>query len=269
LPVDSLSQVGPIARFVDDLALVLPIISGVDWKDSSVVPMPLGEPRAVRIDELRIAYYTDNGIVPASPEVAAVVRDCARVAAERGAKVTEACPPGIAKSRDLFRRIFGTDGGAWVRRILQSVGTTELYPFLKWTDRRDDTPEQTASAFTALLAELEQFRSGMLGVLQHYDVILAPPHADAALPHGELTSPEKSPAFSYSQTYNLTGWPSVVVRAGTSEQALPIGVQVVARPWREDVALAVAKRIEESLGGWQAPPDPARPSKGTPGFPRR
>jgi amidase len=48
--------------------------------------------------------------------------------------------------------------------------------------------------------------------------------------------------FSYTMSYNLTGWPSVVVRGGTSPEGLPIGVQVVARPWREDVALALAKK---------------------------
>jgi len=55
-------------------------------------------------------------------------------------------------------------------------------------------------------------------------------------------------------TYNVTGWPSVVVRGGTSPEGLPIGVQVVARPWREDVALAVAQHIESVSGGWQCPP---------------
>ncbi len=55
-------------------------------------------------------------------------------------------------------------------------------------------------------------------------------------------------------TYNLTGWPAAVVRAGTSSEGLPIGVQVVARPWRDDVALAVAQHIEKVLGGWQPPP---------------
>jgi amidase len=54
--------------------------------------------------------------------------------------------------------------------------------------------------------------------------------------------------------YNLTGWPGVVVRGGTSPEGLPIGVQLVARPWREDVALAVAQYLEEALGGWQRPP---------------
>jgi len=51
----------------------------------------------------------------------------------------------------------------------------------------------------------------------------------------------------------LTGWPVVVVRSGTSPEGLPIGVQVAARPWREDVALSVAQQIETALGGWQRP----------------
>jgi amidase len=94
----------------------------------------------------------------------------------------------------------------------------------------------------------------MLGFLRDHDAIIAPAHAFAALPHGELTSPERSPGSSYSQAYNLTGWPSVVVRAGASPEGLPIGVQVVARPWREDVALALARRVEDALGGWRPPP---------------
>jgi Asp-tRNA(Asn)/Glu-tRNA(Gln) amidotransferase A subunit family amidase len=50
-----------------------------------------------------------------------------------------------------------------------------------------------------------------------------------------------------------SGWPGAVVRGGTSPEGLPIGVQVVARPWREDVALAVVRHLEATLGGWQPP----------------
>jgi amidase len=253
VPVDSLTQVGPIARFVEDLTLVLPIISGVDWKDCSVVPMPLEDPKTVKIKDLRVAFYTDIGDVEASPDILAVVQDCAQVLAEHGAKVTETFPPGVEQSKALFGRIFGTDGGAWIRRILERLGTKELYPSLKWTDKTENASEATASAFTALLEDWDQFRRGMLGFLKDYDVILAPVHPHTALPHGELTSRERRQGFSFSQTYNLTGWPSVVVRAGASEQGLPIGIQVVARPWQEHVALAAARRIEEVLGGWQPP----------------
>jgi amidase len=65
---------------------------------------------------------------------------------------------------------------------------------------------------------------------------------------------DRLPAFSYTMTYNLTGWPAVVVRAGSTRGGLPIGVQIVARPWREDVALAVASIIEKDLGGYRCPP---------------
>jgi amidase len=44
------------------------------------------------------------------------------------------------------------------------------------------------------------------------------------------------------------------VRAGISPEGLPIGVQIVANPWREDVALKVARFVEEAFGGWQKPP---------------
>jgi amidase len=60
--------------------------------------------------------------------------------------------------------------------------------------------------------------------------------------------------FSYTMTSNLTGWPAAVVRGGTTAKALPIGVQIVARPWREDVALALALVLQDALGGWQRPP---------------
>ena len=53
--------------------------------------------------------------------------------------------------------------------------------------------------------------------------------------------------------YNLTGWPAATVRVGTSEDKLPIGVQIIARPWCEDVALAVAQHLEQIFGGWQQP----------------
>ncbi|MBL8987675.1 MAG: amidase, partial [Gemmatimonadetes bacterium] len=75
-----------------------------------------------------------------------------------------------------------------------------------------------------------------------------------AMPHGQAAAPASFPQFSYTFTYNLTGWPGAVVRAGTSPEGLPIGVQLVARPGREDVALAVAGFVERARGGYQRPP---------------
>lgn len=69
--------------------------------------------------------------------------------------------------------------------------------------------------------------------------------------HGATLREDLDAAFSYSEVYNYVGWPAVVVRGGTSAEGLPIGVQIVAPPWREDVALVFAHRLEQELGGWQ------------------
>ena len=93
----------------------------------------------------------------------------------------------------------------------------------------------------------------MLGFMEDYDAILCPTAAIAACPHGETWSDENKSAFTYTGAYNMTGWPGAVVRGGTSLDGMPIGVQAVSRPWREDVALAIASRLESALGGWQKP----------------
>jgi amidase len=64
---------------------------------------------------------------------------------------------------------------------------------------------------------------------------------------------------SFTTPASLTGWPAATVRAGTSPEGLPIGVQLVARPWRDDVALAAALAVERALGGYRPPGAAATP----------
>ena len=92
--LDALWQIGPLARFVEDLALVLPVISGVDMQDASIVPMSLGDPRAVDLRRLRIAFHSNNGIVSPSPEITDAVNKAAKALAEGGIFVEEVRPPG-------------------------------------------------------------------------------------------------------------------------------------------------------------------------------
>ncbi|WP_410509813.1 amidase [Methanosarcina hadiensis] len=244
-------QAGPMARFVEDLILTLPIIAGVDWRDPSVVPMPLGDPGTVEINKLRAAVYTDNGIIPATPETVKVVRKTARLLSDAGMAVTEDIPDVIEQSFWFENAIFEADEGYWIEKSLEVAGTTEMHPWTKGILEECHSKARSSAEFSELMIQLDIFRSKMLSFMENYDVIICPVCAYPAMHHG--TSFEKFPAFSYTMTYNLTGWPAAVVRAGTSPEGLPIGVQVVARPWREDVALAVVQYIEKVLGGWQPP----------------
>jgi amidase len=61
------------------------------------------------------------------------------------------------------------------------------------------------------------------------------------------------PDGSYTELFDVTGWPAGVVRAGTSDSGLPIGVQIIANPWREDVVLAVMALVEAGLPEFPPP----------------
>ena len=249
-PVDDLTQVGPMARFVEDLELALEILAGPDGVDVKA----LAATPAVRerdLSSLRVAFYSDNGQMPASDDVANAVRAAAAALEAAGAKVSEDVPMGIARAGGLYRRIWVTDGGAWIHRILSEYGSNESMRLS--TEFSDSVPDTSASDWTQLMLDVQAFRSGMAGFLDDYDLILAPAHANPAKPPGNLTAPDNLAGFSYTQAYNITGWPVAVVRAGTSSDGLPIGVQVASGPWRDAAALAGAKAIEEALGGWQPP----------------
>jgi len=248
---DLLTQNGPMARFVEDLSLILPIICGPDWQDPAIVPMSLGDPAVVELKQLRAAVHTDNGIVTPTAAIQDAVRRAAHALTDAGMAVEEACPRALARSHTLAAALASADGRAWVQRLLDNAGTTEVHPWRA----ANLSPAQGMSVaeFTALLEEIDQFRSEMLTFMEHYDVILCPVNALPALPHGTWGDAFRQGAFSYTQAYNVTGWPGAVVRGGTSPEGLPIGVQIVTRPWREDVALAVAQYLEGVLGGWQQP----------------
>ncbi len=250
--VDAFTQIGPMARFVEDLILALPILSGVDWEDPAIVPMPLEDPDAVDPKRLRVAVYTDDGKVPPTPEIALAVKAAASAVRDAGASVEEDRPPGLALSGELRRKLSAADGRAGTRRLLKKAGTTEPHPWIQ--DRLNEADPVEVGDYTALLEEIDRLRSEMLAFMKAYDVILCPVSPYAALPHESWRNEDLFPGLAgYTGPYNFTGWPAAVVRVGTSSEDLPIGVQAVGRPWREDVCLAVARHLESALGGWQPP----------------
>ena len=248
-PLDSLFEIGPMARYVEDLPLVLGVISGVDWHDPHIVPMPLGDPGTVDLKALRVAYHTDNGVVPASPETAEVIRSAAKALSDAGAAVEEARPQGIEDNFDIWMKLAGADAGASVRHLLEEAGTAETHYLL--AAFLTDAEPLSAFEYSELLFRLDQYRISMLRFMETHDVILCPVNSNPATPHG--ASLGSFPNYSYNFQFNLTGWPGAVVRGGTSQDGLPIGVQAAAAPWREDVALAVAGHLETVLGGYQRP----------------
>ncbi len=244
--LDSFQQVGPIAKYVEDLNLLLNIISGPDWIDPSIVPISPGNYKNIDLKNLRVAFHTDNKIIKPTTDTENVIKQAAKLLEDAGAIVEEALPEGIDQTYELMIELLSADGGTSIRRLLKQAGTSEHT--LPWLGL---APPVEAEKFDAIIMKWYHFRSTMLSFFKDYDVILCPVNAYPAKEHG--TTGNSLEAFSYSMTYNMTGWPSAVVRGGESSEQLPIGIQIVTQPFREDVALAVAEFFESNLGGYKPP----------------
>jgi amidase len=251
-------QMSLLARHVEDLTLALPLICGPDHRDPTTVPVPLGAPEAVNLSELRVVVYTDDGISTPSAEIVAAVEQSAELLARAGATVVRKRPVGIEKTHDIFYRLQAADGGTGLKAILRSWGTEQAHPSTLRALQAMSGRRISSAALGSALFELDGFRREMATFMADYDVILCPVATRAAVPHGvtyEVASPPGFPEmFSYLMTFNLTGWPCGAVRVGTSGEGLPLGVQVAAGPWREDIVLAVLHHLEISGGGWRRPP---------------
>ena len=250
--IERIWQIGPMARHVEDLWWAMRLLVWGDGRDATVIDMPL-ERSMVMLGNLRLAFYTDNGIAAATAEVCDVVRRAARALEPDTAAVGEARPACLAQAYDLEMKLLGADGGDGLRDYLKHLGSTRLHPLLAaWLDKLE-CYRTDLGGFAQYWAEVDAYCAEMLAFLGQFDVILCPAYTQPALPHGTSTLDENFRGFSHTMAYNVAGWPTSVVRCGESADGLPIAVQVVAAPFREDIVLAVARRLEEAFGGWKAP----------------
>jgi amidase len=250
--LDALWQIGPLARSVADLNMLLPIIAGIDWRDHTIVPMPLGDATKVNPKALRVAFHTDNGIETPDQETIETVENAARALESSVSAVEDACPPGIEQTYEIYLGLFTADGGVGLEELLEMAGTKKVHPLMQRVLQLQRSHAKSMPDFAKLTGQWDAFRRSLLSFMEQFDVIVCPVCSFPGMAHGSTY--DRLPSFSYTMTYNLTGWPAAVVRAGSTRDGLPIGVQIVARPWREDVALAVAALIEKALGGYQRPP---------------
>jgi len=171
------------------------------------------------------------GAEPA-PETRSVVASAIRILSDQGGRVEEVALPRIEESMALTKMY-------WSR--VESPSWNQWLP--------PGPSSLTADEVERSLFEWDRFRRAMLAFIEPFDAIVCPAAERAAPAHGSVGAQE----YIYTLPFSLTGWPVVVLRAGTGADGMPIGVQIVARPWHEADAIAVAAVIEAGLGGYQPP----------------
>ena len=259
-PFALLGVVGPMARTVADLQTLFEVMAGPDDGDPSSAPVPLRKIAGEGLRRIRIGYFEDDGRTPVTPETRAAIRTAAQALSRGGFEVAPFRPDGLEEVRQLWWKLFGTAGGMVLRPLTKGL-ENELSPllneFLGWV-----AVEPQHSGDTLLDAWLRRdiVRGRILAQMQRFPILLCPAAAIPAFRHGERSWTVEGQtvnylcAWSYTEFFNLLGNPAAVVPVGQSPEGLPIGVQIVGRPWEEELVLAVAAEVERECGGFRKPP---------------
>ncbi len=259
-----ISQPAPISKSVSDLTLALRVLAapGQEFLDSSIAPVPLGDPAQVK--KLRVAFYTDNGILKPAPAIRRAVLEAAAALAGEGAEVEEWRPPDLLEAWEIQLRLTCADGLAGNRRALRKskgakvrfvsmpgvvrsaasllaelIGQKRLAASMRFKHRA------SIEQYFRLLGRKRDYAAKFLQALNQgrFDVILCPPDALPALKHGSSYYLSGC-SISYPGLYTLLGMPAGVV-AATRVRCGEESDRVVAH----DLVERAARHVEKDSSG--------------------
>jgi Asp-tRNA(Asn)/Glu-tRNA(Gln) amidotransferase A subunit family amidase len=259
-PFAVIGVVGPMARTVADLGLLFEVMQGRDVGDTSAAPVPMRWRSDDEVRELRVGYFEDDGRTPVTAETREAVRTAAEVLRSAGFEVERFQPEGLEEARQLWHKFFVVAGGMLLRPMFKGR-ESDLSPILQqFLESSGAEPELTGENLLHAWIERDELRARFLAQMQRYPILLCPAAAIPAFRHGERSwqiegkSVNYLDAWSYTEFFNLLGNPAAVVPVGHSSEGLPIGVQIVGRPWEEEQVLSVAAMLEKECGAWKIPP---------------
>ena len=160
---------------MEDLIVALRIISGPDEHDPVLVPMALADPGLVNLKTLRVAFYTDNGILSPTSETVEAVKKAVGALSDVVAHVEEDVPEEIEQTYDIWWGLASADGGAGVKAVLKTAGTTEPDRYLKrFQEAQHAAKEMTRADFGALIWKWDTFCAAMTRSLRVTMLLFAP-----------------------------------------------------------------------------------------------
>lgn len=243
-PVRIMSCVGPIARSVDDLALLFEVIAGPDERDSDVPPVPVESLALPDLSQLRIGVAPTFGRLPVATDVRQAIENLSKQLSTLGAVVDEAALPQLDVQSDLenLGALIGMATGAFQQDPKQAPAT--LAQYLTALHTRDRS-----------IVAWERF-------FEKWDVLLCPPAMTTAFPHCEPGSPLRVDGKSvnyfaisaHTALFNYSGHPAVVLPYDVDREGLPIGVQLVSKRWSDARLLAIAQALSQVTRDFQRPP---------------
>lgn len=249
------NQPGPVAREVESLALAMHVFANQPTQAIGSGQSSLRRlTQAQDVPALRVGYFTDDGVCTASPAIATAVLQAVSVLVDSGAHVEEFEPPDPRAAFELYEALVTSDILTTVGAFLgDSPRDPRVDDGLSELRLIQEDGSGAADTYRTHVASQRAYKAAFIEALdsRRFDAIVCPVDARPAFEHG--TSRALSASQSYSTLFNVIGLPAGVVcaaytQADESHQTpLPVGVQVAARHWSEDVVLAIMEHIEQAL----------------------
>jgi Asp-tRNA(Asn)/Glu-tRNA(Gln) amidotransferase A subunit family amidase len=259
-PFALLGVVGPMARTIGDVQVLFEVLAGWDDGDPCSAPVDVRPIQEKTIRDVAIGSFEDDGRTPVTQETRSAVNRAESLLSNAGFRVDPFRPEGLEEARQLWWKFFGTAGGMILGPMLRGH-ESELSPILRefssWTSAE---PPHSGDSLLATWLARDHVRERILRQMRKYPVLICPTAAIPAFRHGEREwlvegkTVKYLDAWSYCEWFNLLGFPAVVVPMTVSTEGLPIAVQIVGRPWAEELVLAIAAALEEGRGPWAGPP---------------
>jgi amidase len=249
--------VGPMARTIADVRLLFEVMAGPDAGDALSAPVPLRAYRKAELRGMRIGILESDALGVATAETRAAVERAAKSLGERGFTVEPFRLDGLDRALDLWWFFFGLVIGNLIRHSVaghEDQISPMLQEYLAYVTSGNPI---TLDQFTKACTDRDLLRTEILRQMQDTPVLLSPVSTSPAFRHGRGNYHPGTgyrDTMRFSQWLNLTGFPGASIPGGVSNEGLPIGVQVIGRPFEDELVLAVAEALEQARGPWLTPP---------------
>ena len=257
-----LGVVGPMARTIGDLKLLFDVLRGPDPGDALTSPVQVSNASSTPPKDLRIGILEGDALGRVTPETQLAVRQAAQLLAYKGFILEPFRINNLDRVLDLWWFFFGTVIGelfAGEIRGHEDLLSPIFRAYLEAARGSSPAPPMNMTHFVGMCVARDRERAHILHAMRDVPVLLSPVCTAPAFRHGEGNY---QPGIGYrdtmrhSQWLNLAGFPGVTVPIGKSPEGLPIGVQLIGRPYEDELVLSVAEKLESARGPWQAPAIP-------------
>lgn len=250
---------GPMARSVADLRLLFEVLAGYDDRDPRSAPVGL---RAASIERTRIGLFESFYDAPMQASVRRAVQQAAGALAGIGFRVDHFRPEGLEHAPNLWSFFFAELPARAAKERIMGREAEAHWTYTENLDRLLERPPAAGWQVMEHLAARDAMRRKLVEQMRNMPFLLMPVASIAAFPHRQRRFATESTPIGLFQammpvtTFNLLGLPALTVPFTFDEEGMPLGVQIVGRPWEEEAMFELGMALEAARGPLKAPPEP-------------